>query len=126
MRSRFLDLSAAEIAERVERVASAAAGGPVIVRVGPEAVLVGTRNLGVDLPHARPRRSATATLLLRRRVAYAIESAGVTLAPCALAERVPGDLRCSVQVREVVSTSNMDASQLMPPRAVSEARGTRR
>lgn len=116
MPGRFIEVSAEDIVLCLEQVASAAAGGPVTVRVGPEAVLVGTRNLGVDLPYARPRRSAQATLLLRRRVGYALERAGVTMAPCALAERVPGDLRGCVQVREVVISSNLDACQLMPAR----------
>ena len=93
----FLNLSADEIAARIHAAASAAIGAPVVVRVGDE--VHGYRNVGVDLP--RGRRSAAEGRRLLNRVRAALEARGVPLAETALAPKVGGDIRGSIQVREV-------------------------
>jgi hypothetical protein len=92
-----LNLSADEIAARIHASATAAAGAPVLVRVGDE--VHGYRNIGVDLP--RGRRSAVEGRRLLNRVRAALEARGVPLAETALAPKVGGDIRGSVQVREL-------------------------
>ncbi len=111
--SAFLDFTSAAVAARVQAVATAAAGGPVVVRVGDE--VHGFRNVGVDLPRAR--RSAAEGRLLRNRVRAALEGAGVILAPTAIAPKVEGDILGNVRVREL-PVNWADASGLAeaPPR----------
>jgi hypothetical protein len=103
-----------EIVARVDAAATAAADGPVLVRVGDD--VHGYRNLGVDL--LRCRRSAAESRLLRSRVWAALEAAGVVMAQAAVAPKVGGDFRGHVQVREP-SVSWSDAAHLAgPPRSV--------
>jgi hypothetical protein len=104
----FLDLSADDIIASVQAIASAAAGGPVVVRLGEE--LLGYRNVAVDLP-AR-RCSAAEGRLLRSRVRAALETGGVTLAEHARAPKVAGEIRGSIRVRDV-GMSWGDASGLV-------------
>jgi hypothetical protein len=114
MLSSFLNLTALDVAARVQTVAAAAARGPVVVRVGDE--VFGYRNVGVDLP--RGRRSAAEGRLLRNRVWVALETAGVVMAETAGAPKVGGDMLGSVRVREVAANWG-DASGLArpPPRS---------
>jgi hypothetical protein len=104
----FIGATPEDIVARVEAAVSGAAGVAVVVRVGAE--VHSYRNVGVDLPRAR--RSTEEARALRRRVSEAAEAAGVALAENALAPKVGGDLRGSVQVREV-RRSGGDASHLM-------------
>jgi hypothetical protein len=97
MSSPFLNLPEAGIVSRIETIASAAAGEPVVVRVGEE--VLGWRNVGVDLP--RRRRSAAEGRLLRERVLAALEGAGVVRTATAGAPKVDGQLLGHVRVREV-------------------------
>jgi hypothetical protein len=105
----FLNLTAIDIAARVQAIAAAAAG-PVVVRVGDE--VYGYCNVGIDLP--RVRRSAAETRLLRNRLSRALETAGVVMAATAGAPRVVGDVLGSVRVR-LVAANWKDASGLAGP-----------
>lgn len=96
MPSPFLDLDASTILARITSIASTAAGSPVTVRIGEEQHQ--HRNVGVDLPR---QRTADATRRLRLAVRTALECDGVVLAPFALAERVEGQIRGSVEVRKL-------------------------
>jgi hypothetical protein len=100
MASTFLDLAAADIIDRIQAIASAAAGGPVVVRVGEEAL--GHRNVGIDLPAGR--RSAAEGRSLRARMRAALEAGGVPLAENTLAPRVGGVIRGAIPVRETPVT----------------------
>jgi hypothetical protein len=115
-RASFLGFSPADVAARVGAVASEAAGGPVVVRVGDE--VFGCCNVGVDLAPTRRRRPAAAGRALRRRVLDALERAGVVLAELAIAPRVAGELRGSVRVRESVPSQGDAAHMLRAPRRV--------
>jgi hypothetical protein len=64
MASAFLDVPLADIIARIQAIANAAAGGPVVVRLGEE--VFGYRNVGVDVPVGR--RSAAESRRLRARV----------------------------------------------------------
>jgi hypothetical protein len=104
----FLNVPAADIVARIRVVASAAADGPVVVRVGDD--VHGYRNVAVDLP--RGRRSAAEGRRLRNRVWTALEAAGVVMAETAGAPKVGGDLRGNVQAPEV-APNWADASGLV-------------
>jgi len=108
MSDAFLGAGAEEILARLQAAVREAAGAAVAVRVGAEAYAF--RNIGVDLPLGR--RSVDERRSLRGRMRDALERAGVTLAENAITPRVAGDLRGSVRVR-VVQTSSADASALL-------------
>jgi hypothetical protein len=110
MQATFLAATPAQIVARLQAVAAAVAGAPVVVRVSDE--VFGCRNVGVDLPPGR--RAAGAGRLLRDRVRSALEAAGVVLAETAVAPRVGGDVTGNVRVREVAASWG-DASQLARP-----------
>jgi hypothetical protein len=112
MADTFIGVSPEAILAHVESVASAAAGGPVVARIGDE--MLGFRNVGVDLP--RRRMSAHEARILRSRVRDALEKAHVVLAPSALAPRVAGDICGSVRVRVLAVGSGDAARLLQPPR----------
>lgn len=90
----LLDLSAAEVATRIQAVTVTAAVGPVVVRVGDE--VHGCRNVGIDLP--RGRRSAAEGRALGNRVWAALEVAGVVMVATAGAPRGTGDILGNVRV----------------------------
>jgi hypothetical protein len=108
----FLDVSAPEIAARIEAIASSAAGAPVLVRVAAEAY--GSRNIGIDLPPGR--RSALEGRAMRGRMREALERAGVVMAVTAIAPKAAGDLRGTVRVREVTPNRRDASHMLRPPR----------
>jgi hypothetical protein len=110
----FVGLGPEEIARRVRDAVASVAGGPVELRIGAEGSCY--RNVGVVLPRAR--RSRLEAVNLRVHVARALEAAGVTMWPAAIAPRVGGDVEGSVRVREVVLQGPLDAASLAqaPPR----------
>jgi hypothetical protein len=101
MSDAFLHASPADILARLEAISREAAAGSFVVRVGADQN--GYCNIGVDLPRAR--RNAQASRELRLRLREGLERAGVVLAEDALAPKVGGDLRGTVQVRKVAVRS---------------------
>jgi hypothetical protein len=95
MSDAFLHASPADILARLEAVVREAAVGRFVVRVGGDHN--GFCNVGLDLP--RERHRAQAGRLLRLRLREGLERAGVVMAEDALAPKVGGDLRGTVQVR---------------------------
>jgi hypothetical protein len=108
----FLNLAPDEIAARLQAAASAAAGAPVLVRVGDE--VHGYANVGVDLP--RGRRSAAEGRLLRNRVRAAARGGGRAAGGDGPRPSAEGDVRESIQVRDV-TVSRSDLASIVTPRA---------
>ncbi|MEP7120505.1 MAG: hypothetical protein ABJE95_06340 [Byssovorax sp.] len=102
MSEAFLHASPVEILARLEAVSREAAVGGFVLRVG--AAHNGFCNVGLDLPRAR--RTAQGSRMLRLRLHEALERAGVEMAENALAPKVGGDLRGTVQVREVACAAS--------------------